>query len=195
MSQTDALRLASQALLLLGEKPIDTFDGEALPNVTARHLYAPIRDQILGCHPWWFTRRFDRLARLAGTPSEATGFSAAYQLPPDCLRIACVYTDGRPVRSWQVGRQTIWLDAGPNERVDLEYHSTADEAEMPPAVELAVVYALATAFAVPVREDLQAERTMAVKADQHLRLAKHANAVSQPQRGLPLTRFQGLMAR
>jgi hypothetical protein len=195
MATTDAIAICSQALLLVGESSIDSFEGDTVAHEVANARYAAIRDLMLGDHPWRFNRRFDVLNRLSAAPPAATGYAAAYQLPIPCYRIVAPFVAGTRVTSWQVGSGHLWIDAMSSEEVALEYHGLADETLWTPAFRQAVVYRLAADFAVPVREDQAMQRGYLEVAAAQLTRAKHGNATEQPQPGLRLTRFAAARAR
>ncbi len=63
-----ALSICSDALLLLGAKPISSFDEGTDEASVANRLYADIRDQSLVTYPWSFSFKKVKLARLITTP-------------------------------------------------------------------------------------------------------------------------------
>ncbi|MBW8268287.1 hypothetical protein [Caldovatus aquaticus] len=195
MAQADALRLCSDALVLIGESPIETFEGASAAQVVANARYQPIADLLLASHPWRFNRRIETLARLADPPAEASGYSAAYALPTDCLRIVAPFVDGTVAPGWEPAETAIWLDAEASQTVALEYHARVDELRWTPAFRQAVVYRLAAEFAVPIRDDPKLQGAMLQLAARELAIARHQNASERPARRIPLGRFEALRRR
>jgi len=190
MAQADAIKICSEALVLIGENPIESFEGSSAAQVVANARYQPTVDLLLASHPWRFNRRIDTLARLATPPSPSTGYSAAYALPVGVLRIVAPFVDGVVARGWEPTETAIWLDAEPSQRVELEYHGRVDEIRWSPAFRQAVVYRLAAEFAIPIRDDAKLQTAMLQLSDRELALARHQNASERPVRQLPVGRFQ-----
>ena len=75
--------ICSDALILLGAKPISSFnDGTDEANSCDR-LYSDIRDTTLTMYPWSFAYKKVKLARLVTTPTAEWKYE--YQLPGDRL--------------------------------------------------------------------------------------------------------------
>jgi hypothetical protein len=78
-----ALSICSDALLMLGAKPISSFtEGTDEASICDR-LYPDIRDQTLMVYPWSFSFKKVQLARLVTTPTNE--FKYEYQMPSDRL--------------------------------------------------------------------------------------------------------------
>lgn len=84
MAQT-ATELANLALLDIGQSPIDSIDESTHTAETCKLLYAQARDTVLAAALWFCAKRRSSLALLTETP--AFGFTNAYQLPSDFLRL------------------------------------------------------------------------------------------------------------
>ena len=78
-----ALTVCSDALLLLGAKPISSFnEGTDAANVCDR-IYPTLRDSTMQAYPWSFTFKKVQLARTINTP--VNQYRYEYQLPSDRL--------------------------------------------------------------------------------------------------------------
>ena len=88
MSETSAVSICSQALLLCGDKPIDSFDIDTNRTRLVANLYDQKRKKVLRAHPWNFATKRVILSPEVTKPE----FDWRYQtlLPPDCLRVICV---------------------------------------------------------------------------------------------------------
>ena len=81
-SQTEICNLA---LLRLGAPPITNITDLTKTAIALNSNYDTVRDIVLRDHPWNFATKRVSLARIGTAP--AWGFSYAYQLPSDCLRV------------------------------------------------------------------------------------------------------------
>lgn len=81
---TTAVSICSNALLMLGAQPINSFD-EALDRARlASNLYPTVRDDLLRSHPWNCAVKRVVLAPLVAAP--AFDYSYQFALPADWLR-------------------------------------------------------------------------------------------------------------
>lgn len=83
------IEICNQALLLLGDDSINDFAESGVSAKLAKAFYAPSRDAVLRMHPWNFAVKRILIAPDAAAP--AWGYSSAFTLPGDCLRILEVY--------------------------------------------------------------------------------------------------------
>ena len=102
---SSAVSICSNALLLLGDKPIASLTENTDRALLCGNLWPQVRDQILRAHPWACSRVTVTLA------SEATAYSFdwdySYLLPGDCMRVLQVGTRGeRPEYEIQ-GRRVL----------------------------------------------------------------------------------------
>lgn len=88
MSGTSAVSICSNALLQLGDRPIDSFDVDNDRTLLVANLYSSMRDAMLRAHPWNCAGK-----RVILSPdTEAPAFDWKYQftLPSDWLRTRSV---------------------------------------------------------------------------------------------------------
>jgi hypothetical protein len=78
-----ALSICSDALLMLGAKPISSFDEGSDEASVANRLYPDIKDQALLMYPWSFSFKKTSIGRLLTTPINEYRYE--YQLPGDRL--------------------------------------------------------------------------------------------------------------
>ena len=91
---TSAVSICSNALLLLGDAPISSFDEPNDRTRAVSNLYAYKRDRVLRLHPWNCATK-----RIVLSPDvEVPAFDWAYQftLPDDWLRNVSVGLSGSP---------------------------------------------------------------------------------------------------
>lgn len=85
-SNTD---IANSALYKLGEDPITSLDDDTTKaGRTMAHLFELRRDALIRKYNWSFALTRTTLSALATSPS--WGYTYAYQMPVDCLRIVQV---------------------------------------------------------------------------------------------------------
>lgn len=85
MAATD-VEICSNALILIGDKPISTFASAQGPRAdVASNLYTNLRDATLRMHPWNSSRKRVSLAPLVTTP--AFEWAYQFQLPADFIRL------------------------------------------------------------------------------------------------------------
>lgn len=85
---TSEVGLANAALILLGESTISALTDDVKAARLCNARYASVRDAILRRHPWnCATKRKDLGAVLTGSDAPAWGFTYAYQLPTDFIRM------------------------------------------------------------------------------------------------------------
>jgi tryptophan-rich sensory protein len=80
---TDA-EIANNALCLLGVSPINSLSDVSVQAQLADRLYSSTRDEVLLSHLWNFAMK---RATLTATTAPTSGWSYAYTLPADCLRV------------------------------------------------------------------------------------------------------------
>lgn len=109
MAMATGVSICSNALLMLGAQTINDFqDQQNLDRAKlCANLYPSQRDSILRAHPWNCCIKRIVLAPLAEAP--AFGYSNAFELPADCLRVLEVGTGGCQI-DYLVESQTIQAD-------------------------------------------------------------------------------------
>ena len=81
MAQTSKVDIAQQAMVLVGLRPLTSFDDKTDEALSANLLYESVIKDCLTQHPWNFATGQKTLNRLADTPIDT--WDAAYQLPTD----------------------------------------------------------------------------------------------------------------
>lgn len=84
--------ICSNALLMLGDKPIASFTERTDRAETAANLWPDIRDEILRAKLWTCCRKRVLLPPLSNVP--AWGYTAAFRKPSDWLRTVQAGYDG-----------------------------------------------------------------------------------------------------
>lgn len=190
--------VCSRALLLLGLKPIQSFEEPGSKASACKNLYATTVASLMAGYPWRFTLKKAQLARLQTTP--LSQWKYAYQLPPDregdprkVFNAATVGID--PISTYEVQGSTLLTN---EETVFVDYLNFPAESIWPPYFVQLAVYSMAAHLA-PVLTDDQAKHrdwwTIAYGtpaeggAGGYLRTAKALDAQSNPADAIPENNF------
>lgn len=102
-----AVSICSNALLMLGDKPINSFEEATDRSRLASNLWPDLRDFVLRSHPWNCAIKRVTLSPLVAAPE--FDFDYAFSLPSDWLRTLQVGQRGeRP--SYQIEGRTILMN-------------------------------------------------------------------------------------
>ena len=147
-----ALSICSDALLLLGAKPISSFnEGTDAANISDR-IYPDLKNQALLVYPWSFSFKKVKLARLITTPT--TEYRYEYQLPGDRLGPPrAVYTSAspgqRPSKEYRIFQDKLLTDY---EEVWVDYQYAVQEFEMPVYFVQLLKYMMSWHLAYPITD-------------------------------------------
>lgn len=184
-----SIDIASNALLLVGDNPISSFDDPGAGAAAAANLYPETKKRLLSEHPWSFALKQQRLNRLSQTPDELTNFNNAFQLPTDLIRIWNMQPRGDYILIGDL------LYSNQNE-ILATYVFNVDEVMLPPHFVKSLEYALASDFAISVTEDTKKAGLYEQKAINAISQAMAIDSQGRPGRGIidsPLidVRFSG----
>lgn len=152
MAANSKFDLCSQATALLGLGSIQSFSGGSKEAI-AGLLFDTQFLALVESYPWGFCKVLSTaLNRLSDAP--ASQWTYQYQLPSDLDGIAwAVYTeatiDARPFKDWERIGNTIATNAT---AVYIKYAAVPEVAAMPKYFHLLVITALASIFAMPMKE-------------------------------------------
>lgn len=191
MSEIDRIEMCAQALVLIGEAPIDSFEGNTTAQVVASQRYGAVATMLLSEHPWDFNRKAQPLvaSSMLQSKAELMGFTHGYNMPTDCYWLEVPTIGGYAIEEWEIAEGALFLCATDDDAVGLRYHGMVDEALWPPKFREAVVYWLAAEFAVPLTEDDAKSTAMRQVAVALRREAKHQNATRSPPAPIRTGRF------
>lgn len=108
MPASSEVQICSNALLLLGARPISSFGDEGDPATLCVNLWPTLRDGVLRSHPWNCAMKRVALAQDATPP--AFDWSFRFQLPGDFLRAWTVGKDDDQQPDWQIEDGYIVMD-------------------------------------------------------------------------------------
>lgn len=154
-SGDSALSICSDALLMLGAKPISSFtEGTDEASVCDR-LYADIRDQALMVYPWSFSFKKTQLAQLVTTPTNE--YKYEYQMPSDRLGAPrAVYASNAVGANTIIDYRIMGSKLLTNEEVIyVDYQYYVPETEMPVWFIQLLKYLLAWHIAMPITDQTE----------------------------------------
>jgi hypothetical protein len=144
--------ICSDALILLGAKPISSFNDGTDEANTADRLYPNLRDSALMMQPWSFAYKKVQLSQLLTTPINEWQYK--YQMPGDSLgnpravfNTSAAYA--RPVKEWEIQGTELMT----NElEVYIDYPYRTPEYAMPSYFIQFLKYMVAWHLAYPISE-------------------------------------------
>lgn len=188
MATATDVSICSNALLLLGQKPISTLAESSL----AENLWPTVRESVLRSHPWNCAVKRRILAPAAEAPEFDWGYK--FLLPEDWLRTLQVGEYQREIEYQSEGRYLLAdVDALP-----LRYiAANADVASWDTLLVNAATYGMAAAMAYPVTSSASLAQVMEQKLQLALREARTIDGQDDPpvtMGDFPLlaARFRGL---
>ena len=166
------IKIASNALVLLGGEPIASFNEETVSSTIANLLYRSSYLGLLTNHRWRFATKTQQLARLSATPS--TKYSYAFALPSDMLYIIKTDMAGE--------RYEVYGDELHSNRAELyiDYIYQVDETKLPAYFIKMLEYYLAFQFAIPLTGDLNKANFYMSAYEKELKRAKFADSTQRP---------------
>ncbi len=175
---SSVVAICNQALDMLGAEPITSLDDGSKSATLCKRNYPLARDAALRSYPWNCALGRQALAALATAP--AWGFSHAFGLPEDCLRLLDVDGEITVGLRWRVEGNTVLADtAGP---LRVRYVRRIDDATLFDALlvqAIAARLAAIVSFAITGKDSFSA-RLLGV-ADAAVREASRIDAREQSQ--------------
>lgn len=149
-----AISICSDALLLLGAKPISSFTEGTDESSICDSLYPAIKDQALVNYKWTFNFKKTQLARLVTTPTNEYRYE--YQLPSDRLSAPyAVYANnainGNTIINYRIMGDKLLTN---EEIIYIDYQASVPEAEMPVWFVQLLKYLMAWHLSVPITDQV-----------------------------------------
>jgi hypothetical protein len=149
-----ALSICSDALIMLGAKPISAFnEGTDAANI-ADALYATVRDQALVQYPWTFNTKKVQLSQLVTTP--VNEYKYQYSLPSDRIQTPrkifnTVAVNVTPITGYKIMGDKLLTN---ETTIYAEYQYSVPESEMPSYFVQLLKYLAAWHFAIPITDQV-----------------------------------------
>ena len=157
--------ISSNALILIGDKPISSFSDPGAGAQAVSNIYDSTVRQLLSMHYWRFSMKKQKLNRLSQEPLNQYKF--AFQLPSDFNIVYAV----RPNCDYQIFQRFVYSDQND---IDLDYGFYPDEPDMPLYFTKALEYKLASDLAMSVVNDAQ---VAALQGQNHREALAHAMSI------------------
>lgn len=174
------LDILNQAIVLLGDSPITSFeDDDGAAAQAARQIYGNLVESLfmVDGYKFRFAVKQFRLNQLQAAPmdSEEGGFKYAYSLPSDFLQLVVLNTRFE----YDIyGNQIRCNDTN----LILDYIYRVDESLWPAYFEKMVVYRLAADLCMPVSDNASLEASLMNKFDMARRTAKAIDSRQVPNK-------------
>lgn len=168
-----SIDIASNALILIGDEAISSFQDPGSGAEAAANLYPETYKQVLSEHPWTFALKEQQLSRLSAEPDDKTNYRYAFQLPADLIRLWAImpHSDYTIVGSLLYSNQTELLS---------RYVYQVNETSLPAHIVKTLEYKLASDFAMLVTEDAQKAQYYEAKYLDMLGRAKSIDSQGRP---------------
>lgn len=174
------IKLISDALVLLGEKPASSLTEDRYGVTVGANLFERIYETELQSHRWRFAMKKNALSRLVAEPLNE--FRYAFNLPSDCLL---------PIGKFPAGAYEIYgrhVYANQSE-IDFEYMFKPEVSELPAYFALLMTYALAKDMIKPITESDSGVNIMTVKYNVQRNRAMFADSQGRPNRTIAHSPF------
>jgi hypothetical protein len=150
-----ALSICSDALLMLGAKPISSFNEGTDEASVCDALYPNIRDQALMIYPWSFSFKKTQLARLITTPTNE--YKYEYQMPADRIGAPrAVYSSNgvgeTPIVNYRIMGAKLLTN---EEIIYVDYQYSVTESEMPVWFVQLLKYLVSWHVSIPVTDQVE----------------------------------------
>lgn len=166
---TSVISICNKGLRYLGGEEILALDQESRGARLCSQYYAEVRDELLEEHHWNFAARYVSFALLPQVP--LFGFTRAYQLPADCLRVRKLNGDA----DYEVvENKVLYTDAAPAEGIITA--RVIDPTRFPALFIEVLARKLAAELAVPLMNSSRLEQSMMTKFINVLERAKQMDA-------------------
>lgn len=167
------ISLLSKALILCGEKPLESLSDDRYGAQVGSNLFEVIYEAEIQSNRWRFSMKKGALTRLVTTPLNEWRY--AYQLPTDMLLLVGMT---RP-QPYEIYGEHLYTNAT---EVEIEYQYKPAVDKLPAYFSLLMCYALAKDAVVPITENEARIRVMDAKYQVQRNRALFADAQSRPAR-------------
>lgn len=103
--------ICSNALVLLGDSPINSLDEDSDRARAAANLFPSVRNYVLRRHPWNCATK--RVSLAPDTPVPAFDFAFQFTLPNDFMRVLSVGESGVEAAAWKIESGKLLCDDNP----------------------------------------------------------------------------------
>jgi hypothetical protein len=169
--------MINSALILCGDKPLNSLTEDRRASVVANALYGDIFESELNKHRWGFARNIQSLNQLSTKPKDER-YNYAYQLPSDLLVAVQLIPN-----EYNYRRYGYQIYSNQN-KVQLDYIRKVTEAELPSYFVRVMTYALARDFSVSIRDEMNIYQAMDIRYKEEGRNARFQDSAEFPQEAI-----------
>lgn len=186
-ARTD-IEVAQRAMVLVGLEPLAGFTDATDEALVMNTLYEDVVEDCLAQHHWKFATGQKQLSRLTDAPLDR--WDAAYSLPtePAVMQVHTVTIDD-VVQEYAIYERYIYINAGENDTVILNYMFRVDTTYWPPSFALWVIYRLAAILSLSVTRNADVGESYTKLAERQFQRAKARDSQQVTTQGLRLSRF------
>ena len=146
------ISISSDGLILLGAKPISSFNDGTDESNTCDRLYPDVRDMTLSMYPWSFSYKKVQLAKLITTPTTEWRFE--FQMPGDRLGnpravLTSSQANARPIKDFEIIGDKLMCNEN---TIYIDYPYQTPEFAMPQYFVQLLKYMMAWHLAYPITE-------------------------------------------
>lgn len=175
------VQICSNALLLLGANPINSFTDGTVEAEISSSFYEGVLKSVLTERRWSFAIGQQQLSQLVSTPVE--GYEKAYQLPSSLLKLVKVYPEW--IRYELFENNLLYTDY--DGEIVIEFMFKPSESSFPGYFIEYLETRLALKFCIPITEDAKKFEIISDLVDKSGRMARTAD--SQQRKGVGIKRF------
>lgn len=179
------IKLVSDALVMLGEKPCTSLDEPRYGVTVGANLFDWVYENELATNRWRFAMQKRRLAQLVDRPLNEWRY--AYHLPSDMLLAVGTY----PTTNYEIYGKHLYTN---NNTVDFEYMVKPEISELPPYFAMLMVCALAKFMVKPITESDSGLQLLTQRYNDQFAKAAYADSQGRPNisiRHSPYTEARG----
>ena len=145
--------ICSEALILLGQTAITSFDDGTAGAGAASKIYPKVKSSTLGMYPWTFTLAKVQLGQLSATPTNVWQY--AYQLPSQMLTgvprrvFASDNVGATVIKEYEIQGNQLLTD---QTKIYVDYQQVVNEQAMPDYFVKLLTYQMALHVAIPITD-------------------------------------------
>jgi hypothetical protein len=166
------IEMAANALILLGDNPIESFDDNSAGAEAMANLYETTYLDLLTQAPWGFARKQQLLSQNA-TPPTFDNYAYSYNLPSDAISIYGLRSN-LEYHLYEGG--LLYTN---DSKAELDFFIRPNEGDLPPYFVKLMEETLAARAAMAVTQDLQTYQLKAQDAAAQLLIAMGIDAQNE----------------
>ena len=165
--------LVSNAMILIGDLPINNLDGNDRRQQIANNLYDGIKKAELSKFRWSFAQKKIQLGELVDAPVDE--WNTAYQLPTDILKIHKI----KPNVPYEIYGDKLYCNI--TGALYMDYTANVSESLFSADFDKLMEYALAKDFAIPIKQSKSLKAEMKDEYKDQAAIAKVEDSKQRPQ--------------